>query len=144
MEFTSDFNVKELQKLADISTYVTFSDGATIFQEGDASDLVYLIIQGEVSLTTKVPGQGQVVILTVGAGHLLGWSSLFKPNRKTAGAHTNSATKAIAINATQLIELCKEDTDLGFQVMWQVADVISGRLRAARAQLLDMFGPRRN
>lgn len=144
MEFTSEFNAKELQKVADISTYVTFSEGATIFQEGDTSDLVYLIIEGDVSLTTKVPGHGQVVILTVGKGQLLGWSSLFRPNRKTAGARTNKPTKAVAINATHLIDLCKEDTALGSQVMWQVADVIAGRLRAARAQLLDMFEPRRN
>jgi hypothetical protein len=51
------------------------------------------------------------------------------------------ATKAIAINAIELVELCKEDTDLGFRIMWQVADVIAGRLRAARHQLLDIFEP---
>jgi CRP/FNR family cyclic AMP-dependent transcriptional regulator len=143
LEFTSEFESKQLEKIAATSTYVTFSEGATIFQEGDASDLVYLIVEGEVSLTTKVPGQGQVVILTIGPGHLLGWSSLFTPKRKTAGAHTELPTKAIAINAVKLIELCKEDTDLGFRLMWQVADVISGRLRAAREQLLDMFEPAR-
>jgi CRP-like cAMP-binding protein len=141
LEFTSGLDPKQLEKIASISTYVTFSEGATIFHENDASDLVYLIVEGEVSLTTKVPGHGQVDILTIGPGQLLGWSSLFTPKRKTAGANTKSPTKAIAINALKLIELSKENTDLGFQIMWQVADVISGRLRAAREQLLDMFEP---
>lgn len=139
LEFTREFDQKQREKMASISTYVTFSKGATIFQEGDASDLVYLIVEGEVSLTTKVPGHGQVDILTIGPGQLLGWSSLFTPKRKTAGAHTLGPTKAIAINAHKLIDLCKQNTDLGFQLMWQVADVISGRLRAAREQLLDIF-----
>lgn len=141
LEFTNEFELKQLEKIASVSTYVTFSDGTTIFQEGDASDLVYLIVEGEVSLTTKVPGRGQVVILTLGPGQLLGWSSLFSPGRKTAGAQTNKPTKAIAMNALKLIELCKEDCALGFPMMWQIADVISGRLRAARHQLLDIFEP---
>lgn len=139
LEFTRDFGRKQLEQIASISTYVTFSEGATIFHEGDTSDLVYLIVEGEVCLTTKVPGHGQADILTIGPGQLLGWSSLFNPKRKTAGAYTISPTKAIAINAHKLIDLCKQNTELGFELMWRVADVISGRLRAAREQLLDIF-----
>jgi CRP/FNR family cyclic AMP-dependent transcriptional regulator len=128
-----------LQALPSIATCVTFSEGAMIFREGDASELVYLIEEGEVALLTQVPGHGQVTILTVGSGQLLAWSSLFPPQVKTAGAQTLEPTRAVAINATQLLELCQADHDLGYSVMWRVAEVISNRLRAARAMLLDMF-----
>ena len=141
LEFTRALEKDQREKIASISTYVTFSEGASIFREGDASELVYLIMEGEVSLTTQVPGHGQVVILTLGPGQLLGWSSLFLPQRKTAGARTVKPTKAVAINATQLLELCKADSELGYAVMWRVAEIISNRLRAARDQLLDIFEP---
>ena len=141
MEFTQDLEPKQLEKLASIATYVTFSEGATMFREGDDSELVYLILEGEVSLLTQVPGHGQVTILTLGPGQLLGWSSLFPPQKKTAGAQTNTSTKAIAINANQLQELCTADRDIGFEVMSRVAQVISSRLSAARELLLDMFEP---
>ncbi len=139
MEFTQDFEPKQLEKLASIATYVTFSEGATIFREGDGSELVYLILEGEVSLLTQVPGHGQVTILTVGPGQLLGWSSLFPPQKKTAGAQTNAPTKGVAFNALQLQELCTADHDIGFEIMSRVAQVISNRLSAARDLLLDMF-----
>jgi CRP-like cAMP-binding protein len=141
MEFTQDLSPEQLEKLASISTYVTFSEGATIFQESDGSELVYLILDGEVSLISKVPGHGQVSILTVKPGQLLGWSSLFPPKKKTAGAQTLVPTKAIAINAAQLNELCRSDHDIGFEIMSRVAQVISNRLSAARDLLLDMFEP---
>jgi CRP-like cAMP-binding protein len=141
IKFAKNFDQKQLEKLASISTQVTFSEGSTIFHEGDASELVYLIEEGEVILTTQVPGHGQVTIFTLGPGQLLGWSSLFPPERKTAGAQTKVFTRAIAINATQLQELCQSDHDLGYSIMWRVAEIISNRLRAARAQLLDMFEP---
>lgn len=141
LAFTQDLEPKHLEKLASIATRVTFSEGATIFREGDASELVYLVEEGQVALETQVPGHGQVTILTVGPGQLLGWSSLFPPQRKTAGARTVTPIRAIAINARQLRELCRAEHDLGYTVMWRVAEVISDRLRAARMQLLDVFAP---
>lgn len=143
LEFTKDLELHHLEKLATIATHVTFSEGSTIFREGDASELVYLIEEGEVSLVTQVPGHGQVTVLTLGPGQLLGWSSLFPPQRKSAGAQTMEPTRVIAINATQLRELCQTDHSLGNSIMWRVAEIISIRLRAARTQLLDIFGPTR-
>ncbi len=136
-EFTSD----QLQKLASICTRVTYSEGSTIFREGDESELVYLVETGEVVLETKVPGHGQVVLLTVGPGQLLGWSSIFPPKRKTASARAGTPIETIAVHADKLRELCQSDNALGYLIMWQVAQVISDRLRAARLQLLDVFVP---
>ena len=143
MEFTQDLESKHLEKLASISTQVTFSEDASLFREGDVSELVYLIEEGEVTLETQVPGHGQVAIHTVGPGQLLGWSSLFPPEHKTAGARASKPTRAIAINASQLRELCNTDHELGCKMIWRVAQVISNRLRIARTQLLDMFEPPR-
>jgi len=139
IEFTQDLKPKQLEKIASIATYVTFSEGAMIFREGDGSELVYLILEGEVSLLTQVQGHVQVTILTISPGQLLGWSSLFPPQKKTAGAQANAPTKAIAINAVHLQELCTDDHDIGFEIMSRVAQVISNRLSASRDLLLDMF-----
>lgn len=139
MEFTQDFELKQLEKLASIATYVSFSEGATVFREGDDSELVYIILEGEVALLTQVPGHGQVCILTIGPGHILGWSSLFPPKKKTAGAQTNAHTRAIAFNAKHLLELCKDDHDIGYEIMRRVARIVSERLSASRDLLLDMF-----
>jgi CRP/FNR family cyclic AMP-dependent transcriptional regulator len=141
LEFTQDLNERLLDKLASISTPVTFSEGATIFREGDVSELVYLVQEGEVSIVTQVPGHGMVTMLKLGPGQLLGWSSLFPPERKTAGAITNEPTRLIAINARKLREIAQTDHELGNSIMWRVAGVISDRLRAARTQLMDIFEP---
>jgi CRP-like cAMP-binding protein len=143
MEFTQDLDRNHLKKLASISTHVTFSEGANLFREGDTSELVYLIEDGEVILETQVPGHGQVAIHTIGPGQLLGWSSLFPPEKKTADARAEIPTRAIAINAAKLRELFDTDHELGCKMMWRVAQVISNRLRIARTQILDIFEPAR-
>jgi CRP-like cAMP-binding protein len=143
LEFTKDLKHEHLATLAAIASHVSFSEDATVFSEEDVSELVYVIEKGKVVLLTKVPGHGEVPILELGAGDLLGWSSLFAPKRKTASAKVVEAVHAIAINATKLRELCRTDTELGYNILWRVANVISDRLRAARSMLLDMFEPSR-
>lgn len=139
-QFTHDLASRHLEKLASMATEVTFSEGDTIFREGDLTEVVYLILDGRVAVEIRVPGRGQVSILTVDPGGLLGCSSVFPGKRKTAGARAVVRTRAIAINATQLWEACQADHDLGYAMMWRVAEVIAGRLDATRLQLLDMFG----
>lgn len=141
MEFVRDFETQHLEKLASIATEVAFSEGEVIFREGDVGELVYLIREGRVALEIRMPGRGRVSLLTVGPGELLGWSSMFPGRHKTAGARAVRPTRAIAISAAQLWEICEADHDLGYPIMWRVAEVIAGRLAATRLQLLDMFGP---
>jgi CRP-like cAMP-binding protein len=143
IEFTQDLDKKHLETLASISSQVSFSEGANLFREGDISELVYLVEEGEVILETQVPGHGQVAIHTLGPGQLLGWSSLFPPEKKTANARASIPTRAIAINAAKLRELCDTEFELGCKIMWRVAQVISNRLRIARSQILDIFEPSR-
>ncbi|MFQ5577979.1 MAG: cyclic nucleotide-binding domain-containing protein [Anaerolineae bacterium] len=141
MEFTQGMEPRHIVKLASIGAGQTFDEGDIIFHEGDKSDLLYLVQQGRVALYIRVPDRGKVTILTVEPGRLLGWSSLFPPHHKTACARAAIRTRAIALNAPQLLQLCRRDPNLGFIVMQRVAEAITSRLVATRLQLLDMFAP---
>ncbi len=141
LEFTRDLDPQYLKKLAAIATEVTFSEGATVFHEGGPSELVYLVEEGEVAVEIQVPGHGQVQVLTVGPGQLLGWSSLFPSRRKTASGRALTPIRAIAINSEELRKLLDTDHELGYAIMWRVAKVIAERLEATRMQLVDMLTP---
>lgn len=141
MEFTEGLKPQHLEKLASVASDVEFQEGETIFQEGDVGGRVYLIRDGLVALDIHVPGRGRVRILTIGAGQLLGWSSIFAPMLKTATARVVVPTQALAFDAVRLREICQTDHDLGCPLGWRVAELIAGRLKATRMQLLDMFAP---
>jgi CRP-like cAMP-binding protein len=120
---------------------VSFEADQIIFREADIGKFLYLVDSGQVAIEIRVPGQGRTTILTVGPGELLGWSSLFPSGRKTAGARTVTATRAIAVDAQRLRDTMFEDHDLGCAILWRITDVIAGRLKATRLQLLDIFAP---
>lgn len=139
MEFSQGLDSCHLTKLATMATQKTFEEGDIIFQEGDTGKMIYLVQDGCVAIYISVPGRGRVTILTVKSGRLLGWSSLFPPHHRMAGARAMLPTRVIAIDAAQLWKACNADHDLGYTVMCRVAEAITSRLIATRLQLLDMF-----
>jgi CRP-like cAMP-binding protein len=141
LAFTQDLPSTQLDALAALAFEVTFPEDFTIFRETEAGELLYLIKEGHVALYVSVPGQGRKTILTLGPGQILGWSSLFPSGRKTASARTVTPVEAIAFNTAQLREAMDADKELGYALLWRIADVVASRLKATRLQLLDIFAP---
>lgn len=139
MEFTQGLEPQHLVKLASIATEVVFDEGEPIFREGDTGDVIYLIQKGRAALYIRIPGRGNVTILTVESGRLLGWSSLFPPHHKMASARAVVPTQALVIKVGRLWTACQEDYELGYTVMYCVAEAITSRLTATRLQLVDMY-----
>ena len=139
LEIARDLTPEQIETLASMAFEVSFSEDQVIFREADVGELLYIIVDGQAAIDIFVPGQGRTTVLTVGPGQLLGWSSLFPSGRKTAGARTTTPTTAIAVNAAQLREAMQADHDLGCALLWRISEVIAGRLKATRLQLLDIF-----
>ena len=141
LTFSQGMPSEKIDKLAALAFEARFPENFTIFKEREAGELLYLIKSGQVALSMNVPGQGRKTILTLGPGQLVGWSSLFPSGRKTASAHTITPVEAIAFNTAQLRDAMDADPELGYAILWRVADVIASRLHATRLQLLDIYAP---
>ena len=113
--------------------------GETVFREGDRDSFLYVVEEGRVAIEIAVPGRGRVTILTVGPGEVFGWSSLFHQRPKTASARTIEPTRALALDAGRLRELCDADPRLGYLLTRRILEVVSERLKATRMQLLDIY-----
>jgi len=140
LTFTQGLEPAHLQRIAEMATPMQWGVGEMVFREGEVGSLLYMVEQGRVAIEVTVPGRGQVTILTVGPGEVFGWTSLFYQRPKTAAARTTVPTRALAINASLLRELCDSEPRLGYAVTKRLLRVVSERLKATRLQLLDVFG----
>lgn len=136
MPFTQGLDSKHLRKLATMTTEVNFAAGETIFQEGDEGTALYLIGEGQVTLEAQVEGQGSLTFHVLGPQELLGWSALFPPRRKAATARAVKPTRAVAIDAGQLLDAFRSNKALEIEIMRRMGDVIAERLKKTRTQLI--------
>lgn len=118
---------------------VTYDDGARLFDEGGRADRCWLVRQGRVALDTTIPGQGRVVLQTLGPGDLLGWSWLVPPYRWHFGACAVGTVQATELDAEQLRALADRDPRVGYALARQLLVIMLDRLQATRARLLDLY-----
>jgi CRP-like cAMP-binding protein len=118
---------------------VVIATGDYVFREGDPANAFYAIRDGAVALELGAPST--LVIETLHAGDVLGWSWLFPPYRVRYDARAMEEVHAIAFDGACLRDKCDADHDLGYELMKRFAQIITERLQATRLRLLDVYGP---
>jgi CRP-like cAMP-binding protein len=139
--FTEGFWPDHLARLSAMASEVRFCPGELIFREGDHSSFFYLLISGNVALEAVAPGR-PLRVTTLYAGEVLGWSSVMKGhNGKQFQARSLEEIHALAFDGERLRHACEEDYAFGFWFMRAILNVMSGRMHAIRAQLMDAYSP---
>ncbi len=138
--FTKGFWPEQVERLAGMAAQLRFEAGDLIFHEGDHSSLFYLLISGNIALEIVAPGR-PLRVSTLMAGEVLGWSSLTGQNSKQFQARALEEVHALAFDGTRLAHACEQDYAFGFHFMRAVLAVMTDRLHATRAQLVDIYSP---
>jgi CRP-like cAMP-binding protein len=134
--FLHGMSPRHLEALAETATDVRLPAGHRILTEGGYAARLWLIRSGSVALDTLVPGEGRVVIETIGMGGLLGWSWLFPPYQWAFGAVCASLVEAFELDAAAVRSRCAADPALGYDLTARLARVLAGRLRVTRTRLI--------
>jgi CRP/FNR family transcriptional regulator, cyclic AMP receptor protein len=130
----------QLAALAEAASDVTFPARHRIFEDGGLAARFWLIQSGHVALDLHVPGEGPVVIETIGMGELLGWSWMFPPFKWAFGAVTATPVEAFEFDAPAVRSCCAADPELGYELNQRVARVLARRLQATRVRLIARTG----
>ena len=110
-----------------------------LFREGEAAERFFLIREGALALEVEAPGRGPLVIQTLHAGDVAGWSWLFAPHRWQFDGRVTEPSALIVFDGRCLLAKCEADHELGYQLMRRFAATAVDRLQATRLQLLDVY-----
>jgi CRP-like cAMP-binding protein len=133
--------LEQLDALAEAVSEVRFPARSRLFEDGGHAGRFWLIRSGQVALDLQVPGQGPMVIETLGTGELLGWSWLFAPYRWAFGAVVLRPVEAFEFDASAVRALCASDPALGYELIRRVARLLAHRLQATRVRLIAGSAP---
>jgi len=129
-----------LELVAGCGSNVHFDAGRLLFREGEAADTFYLVRHGSVAIEAYVPTRGSLVIETVDAGEVVGWSWLFPPYRWHFDAHALTDVRATAFDGACLRGKCDADAALGYELTSRFARTLIERLQWTQLRLLDVYG----
>ena len=138
--FLHGMSADHLGLLADAVRDVSFPAKYRLFEDGGNATRFWLIQAGHVSLDLHVPGEGPVVIESIGMGELLGLSWLFPPYKWAFGAVAATSVEAFEFDAPTVRELCAAYPGLGYEFNQRVTRVLAKRLQATRIRLIARSG----
>lgn len=129
---------RNLARLASVGRGVSVPAGHRFFEEGGVAEWFWVLRSGTVALDVRAPGRGPVVVETLGAFSILGWSWLFPPHRWRFGAVAAVPVTALRFDGRIVRTLCAADPALGYDLSLRFGTVMLERLEATRIRVLDM------
>jgi CRP/FNR family transcriptional regulator, cyclic AMP receptor protein len=133
-----------IRLLADCAMATRFAKDQVIFHTGETANRFHLLETGKVVLESEEDGGGVPVIIdTISAGDLLGWSWIFPPYIWHFTARAVESTSSNFFYGTILREYCDKDPKLGYELFKRMSEVMMRRLQRARSELLEAMGKNR-
>ncbi len=118
---------------------VKFDAGTHVFREGQEANEFFVVRQGTISIEAFSPAHGPLVLQTVGAGDIMGWSWLVPPYRWHFDGKATELVRAISLDGKCLRGKCEKDHELGYELLKRFSEIMSQRLDVTRMQLLDLY-----
>ena len=136
--FLAGMNRAQLALLIDCAMAAHFKTEQKILREGEFANRCYLIETGKVVIESMGSFGEPLMLETIGAGDLLGWSWMFPPYTWQFTARGIEPTTAIFFYGTILREHCQKDHCFGYELLKRISAVMVKRLQAAHKQMLSL------
>lgn len=137
--FMKDLEENYLKQITGCASNAVYTEDEVIFKEGDKAEKFYLIRSGKVALEINGRDKGNLRILTIGPGQILGWSWIVSPYKWHFEACALEEVRAIELDGECLRNKCEEDPKLGYEMLKRFAHILEQRLQSTRMQLLDVY-----
>ncbi len=127
----SKLEQSKLKLLAFTSELQTYEDGDVVFDEGEAADCTFVIMEGEADIYARTKaGGGEVVVGTLRANQLLGELGVLTNSPRAASIRARGRLMMLRISGDMFLKLLAENPPVALDVMRQ----LSGKLVLAHRQ----------
>lgn len=127
----------QAQAVVELGEVRAFDEGAVIVKEDEKAEACFFVLAGRVDIEVRATysGRGPQKIATLKRGEVFGELSLVDGFLRSATARAAEHVELLAFDNAKLEELMGADPALGFRIMKNVANVLSGRIRATNMKL---------
>jgi CRP/FNR family transcriptional regulator, cyclic AMP receptor protein len=127
-----------LDKLAALGEEATYSQGESVFREGEKAEKLHFLLNGGIILKVNLTSRPESITVSAVNQRFesFGWSGIVPPYHYTASAVCEEDSKVLMIPGERFMMLLNEYPEAGFSVMRRVTELIASRLRNSRQALL--------
>ncbi len=118
---------KAQARIAALTTNVVkLPAGATVFRAGDPGDELYVVIEGELSVSGEIGGR-RMELARVRRGDVVGEVALYH-GKRTADVEAVTDVRALRLTRDNLHRLRRRYPRIGAQVLWNLSEILALRV----------------
>jgi CRP-like cAMP-binding protein len=130
----SDLTEQEIYQVMKLSFEKRYTQDATLFVEGQAGEVLYIVKRGKVNILKKT-AQGEVLLSSLGSGEFLGEMSLIDDVPRSATARVAEDSELVVITRKCFQDMLKGDPHISAKLLMHFLRSMGARLRATDKRL---------
>jgi CRP-like cAMP-binding protein len=130
----SELTENEIYQVMKLSFEKKYPKDSTLFIEGMAGEVLYIIKRGKVDIIKKTP-QGEVLLSSLGDGEFLGEMSLIDDSKRSATARVAEDSELVVITRKCFNDMLQGDPTITAKLLLHFLRVSAKRLRETDKRL---------
>lgn len=123
----NDMNQEYLELLQPLFERYACPSGATVIEQGQPADYLYLILDGKVQVTYKPYDGTPITVSHVEKDGVFGWSAVVGSRIYTSSVTAIEDLETYRIHGNELRKLCVDHPEAGREILERIAGVVSTR-----------------
>ncbi len=144
VEVFKNFNDDQLAALQECGEVLTFKKDDQLFVEGDDSNHLWIVMEGQVALQfgmQKSKSNDQDTVSFVSESQTFGWSCFVPPyTYRLSGYCASRQCKVVAMEKEKLNALFEKDAEIGYGVMFYLVSVVGNHFHRFQDELAKQMG----
>ena len=135
------FHEGQYASLSDLACTHEYNPGDTIIAEDTPGDTFFILMEGEISIEKQAPDGTQHMLTTLEKpGDFFGEMAIVDVRPRSASARAKVRTRILSLSKDDLLKLFEEYEELMMLIPYNIARVLSERLRDADTTMAAVSG----
>lgn len=130
---------RDLHRLETESTLYVGAEPHVVFNQGDAANALFILLDGEVEIRFKPDDGEPLVVAKIQPQGVFGWSAAIGRDRYTSSAVATTPIRAVQTDGKRLRQLYESHPETGEVIFERLAQAIAGRIHSTRDTVLELL-----
>jgi hypothetical protein len=135
LKLLAGLNDEQLQRFVEFVEVQRVPQWATVVKQGDRGDAMYLILQGELSVRTRVSG-ADTLLARLSLGDVFGDIALFDQGPRSADVVCDTSAVLLRISSASLADMTEKAPELASPFLMAIGRTLAARMRAGNRRRL--------
>lgn len=137
----SSLDEEEIKVLEKVTKEKFFPKGCIIFQQGEAGDVLFIIVSGKVRVILTDESGREIVLSELGVGEFFGEMAILDEDPRSAGVIAKEDTTLLMLNRKDFVQKVKEHPEIAFKLLREMSKRLRGANRMIESlAFLDVVG----